>query len=514
MTFDLMPLARRMIAIDSRSQRSNLELLAFLIPLCLEAGLQTSLQEEDRDGVKQFNLIASRGPLDGETLLLATHSDTVPPGDASLWTATGGDPFSLTEKDGALHGLGVADVKLDLLCKLLALDSLKGVTLGHNVALVATYGEETGRYGAKLLVKELTAAGVENLPRRIIVGEPTRLRLCAAHKGYLEFRTTAVDPAPRSAPDLPYWKLVFSGVAAHSSQPQHGTSANSACLAGLSYLGVGAAREGVAHGNATRRSATRGDAAGETARGQVALISVNGGEVINKVSARCEAVVAAAEPPDVARLLKSGVLATGADCLMTPVERPADGLWSPELADRLLALDELTQRLQRKSSRYQVPGFDPPYTTVNDGIVRLSGGHLSYAVDVRCVPGDAPATILDQHEAALRAMDGVSAPHAEGIRMQSERVLDSAPFVAKRDSELLAALETVLREKGLPVEREIKSGTTEAAVYSEAGMDAIIFGPGPASGNIHKPNEHVPVADLVAAIEIYRELVLLLCGSR
>ena len=499
MTFDLMPLARRMIAIDSRSQRSNLELLAFLIPSCLEAGLQTSLQEEDRDGVKQFNLIASRGPLDGETLLLATHSDTVPPGDASLWTATGGDPFALTEKDGALYGLGVADVKLDLLCKLLALDSLKGVPLGRNVALVATYGEETGRYGAKLLVKELTAAGVENLPRRIIVGEPTRLRPCAAHKGYLEFRTTAVDPAPRSAPDLPYWKLVFSGVAAHSSQPQHGTSANSACLAGLSYLGVGAAR---------------GDAAGGTARGQIALISVNGGEVVNKVSARCEAVVAAAEPPDVAHLLKSGALARAADCLMTPVERPADRLWSPELADRLLALDELTQQLQRKSAPHQVPGFDPPYTTVNDGIVRLSGGHLSYAVDVRCVPGDAPATILDQHEAALRAMEGVGAPHAEGIRMHSERVLDSVPFVAKTDSELLAALETVLREKSLPVEREIKSGTTEAAVYSEAGMDAIIFGPGSASGNIHKPNEHVPVADLVAAIEIYRELVLLLCGSR
>jgi len=65
-----------------------------------------------------------------------------------------------------------------------------------------------------------------------------------------------------------------------------------------------------------------------------------------------------------------------------PVERPADRLWSPELADRLLALDELTQQLQRKSAPHQVPGFDPPYTTVNDGIVRLSGGHLSYAVDV------------------------------------------------------------------------------------------------------------------------------------
>ncbi len=198
---------------------------------------------------------------------------------------------------------------------------------------------------------------------------------------------------------------------------------------------------------------------------------------------------------------------------MTTVERPADGLWSQELVDRLLGLDELTQQLQRKLSPYQVPGFDPPYTTVNDGLARLTGGHLSYAVDVRRVPGDVPAAILDQHEAALRTLERCGAPHSEGIRIHSERVLDSAPFVAKGDSGLLAALDTVLREQGLPVEREIKSGTTEAAVYSEAGMDAIIFGPGPAGGNIHKPNEHVPVADLIGAIGIYRDLVLRLCSG-
>ena len=500
MTLDLLSLARRMIAIDSRSQRSNLELLEFLIPLCRQAGLQTRLQQEERDGIPQFNLIAGRGPLHRDTLLLATHSDTVPPGDSSLWTVTGGDPFALSEEGGVLYGLGVADVKLDLLCKLLALESLREEPLARNVALAATYGEETGRYGAKLLVKELLEHGPGALPHTVLVGEPTRLRPCTAHKGYLEFRTEAVDPSPRPAPDLPHWRLIFDGVAAHSSQPQHGASANSACLAALALL----VDEGAAP--------DRHPAPERAAREDVAVISVNGGEVVNKVSARCEALVASAGSPDIASLLSLG-LSRGVTCRTIPAERKADTLWSPALVERLLMLDALTHELERKLSPYQVPGFEPPYTTLNDGLVRLSDGRLTYAVDVRRVPGEASAQALDEHEAQLRALEGVGAPHAEVIRMRSERVLDSAPFVADDDSPLLAALTAVLEDQKLPTGPEIKSGTTEAAVYRQAGMDAVIFGPGTAGGNIHKPNEHIPVADLLLAVAVYREVILRLCGG-
>ena len=67
--------------------------------------------------------------------------------------------------------------------------------------------------------------------------------------------------------------------------------------------------------------------------------------------------------------------------------------------------------------------------------------------------------------------------------------------------------------RGLPLEPETKSGTTEAPVYQEAGMDTIVFGPGQAAGNIHRPNEHVPLADLEQCVDIYRDLIIRLCGG-
>src|SRR2546428_8578356 len=47
-------------------------------------------------------------------VLLVTHLDTVPPGPLDKWQS---DPWTLTERDGFLYGLGCADVKLDALCK-------------------------------------------------------------------------------------------------------------------------------------------------------------------------------------------------------------------------------------------------------------------------------------------------------------------------------------------------------------------------------------------------------------
>jgi acetylornithine deacetylase/succinyl-diaminopimelate desuccinylase-like protein len=50
-------------------------------------------------------------------------------------------------------------------------------------------------------------------------------------------------------------------------------------------------------------------------------------------------------------------------------------------------------------------------------------------------------------------------------------------------------------------------------VYSALGIDTVVFGPGHAAGNIHRPNEHVPLADLYAAIEIYAAAIKELASS-
>jgi len=485
-----------MIAIDTTSTRSNLELIEFLVPLCHRAGLETSLQEETRDGVRQCNLLASRRTLDQDTLLLATHTDTVPPGDHSLWTATEKNPYALTLRGGLLYGLGTADVKLDLLCKLLAIESLRDVGLRDNVALVGTYGEETGRYGARLLVRDLTAHNRATMPRRVMVGEPTGLRPCTAHKGYVEFRTEGSDLAPMVVPPLPCWRLVFRGIAAHSSQPHRGASANGACLDALTAL------------TDAGRTAGRDTYAGPVTS---AIVSVRGGDVVNKVAAKCEAVVAIAEEPRADVLLTPAASAAGIACVVEPVRDHSNAVWSPGLSRTLLDVHSLTRDLEHQLRAPEIPGFEPPYSTVNNGLILLEHARLSYVVDVRRVPGEIPGEALNAHKVALRRLERTGLPHLKGLRLHTESLLDSAPFRAWDESETTAALMIELGMRGLPLEQELKSGTTEASVYRDAGMDTVIFGPGQAAGNIHKPNEHVPIRDLNLSVEIYRGLILRLC---
>lgn len=133
----------------------------------------------------------------------------MPPGDPALWKASGGRPFSLTERDGELFGLGVADVKLDFLCKLAALERLRGEDLRRPIVLAGTYGEETGRYGAALLTRELSP-----LPAMALVGEPTALQACPSHKGYVEVHVEGTGTISGSCHAASLWRLGFTGVPA------------------------------------------------------------------------------------------------------------------------------------------------------------------------------------------------------------------------------------------------------------------------------------------------------------
>jgi acetylornithine deacetylase/succinyl-diaminopimelate desuccinylase-like protein len=471
MPIDLLTAARALIAIDSRSSLSDRAVVDYLVPLCRQAGLDVSLQQEVRDGVRQYDLVAVRGPGTAEddrpaggqaALLLATHLDTVPPGDPLLWTETGGRPFDLTERDGLLFGLGTADVKLDFLCKLAALERLRDEALTRGVVLAGTYGEEVGRWGASLLARALAP-----LPALTLVGEPTGLRPCTAHKGYVEIHCRGEGPPAVLAPG-PCWSVRFGGVTAHSSQPHKGLSANDACLDALTMV--------------------------QTA-GAPAVLSVRGGDLVNKVSPTAELVIRAAQPP---RFPDAAV--TAVDCPETPA-------WSPVAIELLLAVHRSTASLRAALMAESADGFDPPYSTVNNGIVDLEGGSFIHIADVRRAPGHGPETAVEEHLEALRRLRD----NGRG-RLDVEQVLDSAPFATAEGSRLLSALDAVLGDKGLSTERELKSGTTEAPVYAQARADVVVFGPGVAGGNIHKPNEHVPMSDLYAAVDVYSALIRRVCG--
>ena len=73
---------------------------------------------------------------------------------------------------------------------------------------------------------------------------------------------------------------------------------------------------------------------------------------------------------------------------------------------------------------------------------------------------------------------------------------------AKNNSHRLKALAGKLKlELSKPV-----NFWTEAALFNEAGYDAIVFGPGDIE-NAHQPNEYVDLADLKTALKIYKEII-------
>jgi len=105
-------LARTLIGVNTVSSEGTRQAADLLQALWEQAGLPVRRQVVEEVHV---NILGGPG---GEVagpggVLMVTHLDTVPPGPLERWQS---DPWTLTERDGFLHGLGVADVKLDALC--------------------------------------------------------------------------------------------------------------------------------------------------------------------------------------------------------------------------------------------------------------------------------------------------------------------------------------------------------------------------------------------------------------
>lgn len=219
--------AARWIACNTVTSRSNLPFLRRVQSLFSVLGFRARWDRRREGPVGFGNLLLSRGPRRGRPLLLNTHTDTVPPGAASLWTRCGGDPFRLTRRSGRLTGLGVADVKLNLLCQWEALRRLGPIPFERPVVLAATYGEERGLRGARRLIRRWRGPA----PALALVGEPSQGRPIHRHRGYLVYAVRI--PKKRAAVAGTARSFVIHGRAAHSSTPALGRNALARALDAL-----------------------------------------------------------------------------------------------------------------------------------------------------------------------------------------------------------------------------------------------------------------------------------------
>lgn len=195
---EVIRLARDLVAIDSRSTLSNLAVADRIVRELAGFELER-IDFADAEGVAKQVLVAWRGGPGG--LAFSGHMDTVP---ATGWTS---DAWSPIVSDGALHGLGSADMKGPIAAFILAARSLPADV---PVGLIITTDEETTKLGARMVVERSQLVRAMR-PAGIVVAEPTRMIPVRGHRAHVAFTATATGVQAHSATGLgrnANWELV------------------------------------------------------------------------------------------------------------------------------------------------------------------------------------------------------------------------------------------------------------------------------------------------------------------
>lgn len=159
-----------------------------------ELGLEVAVHEPEPGRPSVVGIL--RGSGGGRSLMLNAHFDTV--GVEGM-----PDPFSGEVREGRLYGRGSYDMKGALAACIAAVRAVRdaGVRLRGDLLVAAVADEEHASLGTADLIGRYTVDGA-------VVTEPTALRTCLAHKGFV------------------WLEVETLGRAAHGSQFRMGVDAN------------------------------------------------------------------------------------------------------------------------------------------------------------------------------------------------------------------------------------------------------------------------------------------------
>jgi acetylornithine deacetylase len=165
------------------------------------------------------------------------------------------------------------------------------------------------------------------------------------------------------------------------------------------------------------------------------------------------------------------------------------------------------ERIAMELESEQHSAFDPPFTTLNVGLVHggtaknVIAGECRFTLEWRPIPGQHPQRLLDLLSAAIKEEKKT---HPDFVCEVDAARADEG-FETSPDSTLVAMLEDLSGNE---------SGTvafgTEAAQLTELGAEAVVFGPGDIRV-AHRTGEFVPVAELESCVEILKQATQQLC---
>lgn len=440
---------RKAISIESTPATGSLELALWLKSYCEDRGLCVELQKEFSGDQEDANIIIRPSSERGENeFLLQNHLDTPAPGPFQLWIKNGQNPFDATIEDGKIYGLGSAEAKLDLLCKIEALSQFKDITAYKlPPVIVGTFGEETGMVGALKLIRKNKISA-----KKALIGEPSNLRVTNAGKGFASVEIRV----PFSEAELSYREAhnlreststqskLFTGRAAHSSAPQLGESAIRKMFDHIIML-----------------------------PDSVNIMEADGGTNFNTVPSHAFLELDMGEPT------------------------------ANSIAKKLAFIYKAIRNLESDFIRYKDDKFDPDIATLNIGLVRTFEDHIFIAGNCRIPP------IVSQqvYEAWMQNLNEACEKVGAVFRIGDYK----KPYRTDEQSMLLKACRDELRAMNLSDEVGTHASTNEASIFSRIGIECVGFGPGLRQDNTHTPLEHIALKDLELAVEFYKRIIGRIC---
>jgi acetylornithine deacetylase len=184
---------------------------------------------------------------------------------------------------------------------------------------------------------------------------------------------------------------------------------------------------------------------------------------------------------------------------------PALGASAVFRAARLINhLEKIAEQL--KSDQY--PAFDPPFTTLNVGMIHggsaknVLAGECRFTLEWRPIPTQPSEHVLHLLNAAIKEEQRADPDFVcEVDASRADSGFETAP-----DSRLIKLLEKASgRESGT-----VAFGT-EGAQMQALGSEPVVIGPGDIR-EAHRTGEFVPVRELEACAEILKQAIAELCG--
>ena len=439
---------REFISIDTSPSNGTGEAALFIKKLGESLGFQVRLEEEIQKGLKEANVICFPGEVKTHVhFMLQTHLDTVDPGSFALWRENDKNPFYMSIHNSRIYGLGVADTKLDFLCKLYGAAGFLGRKGFKDFAVVGTFGKEYNMNGAVRLIRHKVLK-----PERVLVGEPTDFNLVHSGKGLANIEITIPfskeETKARQSHDEGEGRSaqskVFKGHAFHSSQPHLGVNAVESLFHFLSQL--------------PRR---------------ILILEIDGGTHYNTIPVQA--------------FLEFDLVA----------------LREMTVSEKVLKVYEKIQNLKKDFNNFLDKNFDPPMTTLNVGMVRTYSDHIKLMGSV-CWPvaveEDVYLKWMNELKFFCKSLNSV-------FRVRDYK----KPFLEDKDSDFVKNCLEVIREKCPDSKVITQPVTSEANIFHKFGIETLVFGPGKREGNSHTFRESITVDSLHKAMGVYESLIDRIC---